>query len=267
MTEQNSELPLSGQRILLTRPAAQQQSLRKAIEQAGGCVTSQPLLEIHALEEAKAKQSAINLIQHLDHYQFVIFISTNAVQFGGDLIEDYWPQFPAGVQVIAIGESTAREASSRFACTVVRPSAGGDSEAVLALPELALLQDSRVAIIRGQGGRELLAKTLGDRGASVDYIEVYRRCPARLEADDFAARLFNPPCSAITVHSGESLLRLIELSADNIDKVTLLPLVVPSSRVAEQAREAGFRQVFNAGGATDAAMVATLTTSLAHTTC
>ena len=258
MTALTPDLNLTGRRILLTRPEQQQASLRAAIEQIGGTAESLPLLTIEAIDDADAIQHARSLVQDLDRYHIIIFISSNAVKFGGDLIQDFWPQFPVGIQVIAIGETTARGASTRFACTVIRPSRGSNSEAVLALPELDQLQDKRVAIVRGQGGRELLASTLRERGARVDYIEVYRRMPAPVDTGDVKDKLVGQPCDAITVHSGESLDRLISLSADNIDKVTLIPLAVPSPRVATQAREAGFKVVLNADGADDSAMVTIL---------
>ena len=126
------------------------------------------------------------------------------------------------------------------------------------MPELGDVSDKRIAIVRGQGGRELLASTLRGRGARVDYIEVYRRLATQFEEGVLQARLLEPACDALTVHSGESLRRLVEVSSDNIDKVTLIPLVVPSRRIAEQAEEAGFQRVIDAGGAADIAMMAAL---------
>jgi len=52
---------------------------------------------------------------------------------------------------------------------------GANSEALLAMPELAQVNGQRFLIIRGQGGREELANVLRSRGASVDYLDVYKR--------------------------------------------------------------------------------------------
>lgn len=249
---------LAGQKVLLTRPAPQQQSLRAAIEKAGGDVISLPLMQIVPISNPQSVQAARTAVQNLDHFQLLIFISTNAVSYGAELIDDFWPQFPLGLAVIAIGETTARVASAQLGCTVSRPEQGSDSEAVLALPQLQNVEGMRIAIFRGQGGRELLANTLRERGALVEYVEVYRREFTAVTTDDLSNGLLQQDCSAITVHSGESLNRLIALGADNIERATLIPLVVPSQRVAARAREAGFTDVVNAGGADDESMLTAL---------
>lgn len=251
----NAPNPMKGHNILLTRPAPQQDSLRSAIEQAGGQAISLPLIEILGLQEDQAIQAARSAIENLDHYQILIFVSSNAVRFATEYIADFWPQFPVGIDVIAIGATTARAANTMLGITASRPEQGSDSEAVLQLPELQAVTNKRIAIIRGQGGRELLASTLQQRGARVDYIEVYRRQFTRLTSQDLLATLDDGHCTAITVHSGESLGRLMELGADNIDRVTLIPLVVPSQRVANRAQEAGFVNIVNADGADDESMM------------
>jgi uroporphyrinogen-III synthase len=63
------------------------------------------------------------------------------------------------------------------------PADGANSEALLAMPQLAHMSGQRVLIVRGAGGRDLLGDTLISRGAQVQYAEVYTREPARPGAD------------------------------------------------------------------------------------
>ena len=58
------------------------------------------------------------------------------------------------------------------------PDALFNSEALLEHSALQDVATKRIGIIRGEGGRDLLRSTLLERGAEVDYIDVYRRiCP------------------------------------------------------------------------------------------
>ncbi|MHB1282004.1 MAG: uroporphyrinogen-III synthase, partial [Acidithiobacillus sp.] len=49
------------------------------------------------------------------------------------------------------------------------------SEGLLESPELVAVQGQRVALFAGDQGRELLEKTLGERGAVIDKVLCYRR--------------------------------------------------------------------------------------------
>lgn len=249
---------LDGLSVLITRPSLQQHSLSEKISSAGGKPLSLPLIEIVALENSSEIDSTRRAVQDLDRFSLLIFVSSNAAQIGGELINDYWPQFPVGIEVIAIGKTTADTVIRQLACSVTSPEQGSDSEAVLALPLLQTVTDKRIAIFRGKGGRELLANTLRERGAEVAYIEVYSRKPVSYSPTEIMTFLSENACDVITVHSGESLQNLVEQSADNINQITLLPLVVPSQRIAEQARQIGFAEVICANGADDEAMLEAL---------
>jgi len=240
---------LSGLTVLITRPKNQADSLRHAIESAGGKVLSLPLIEIEALSDAQAVQDLKDKVMQLDCYQTIVFVSNNAVRFGGDAINNYWPQFPVDVDVIAVGPTTARAARESLSCRVIQPESGMTSEDILQLPQLQNVSGKKIAIVRGQGGRELLAATLRERGAVVDYIEAYSRNPVAYEGVDFEQRLRSAGVNVLTVNSGESLERLTQLLAENEEVIHTTYIVVPSERVAEQAKRAGYQLVRDAHGA------------------
>jgi len=240
---------LSGLTVLITRPLNQADSLRRAIESAGAKTLSLPLIEINRLNDAQAIQELRNKVLQLDSYQSLIFVSNNAVSFGGEVINNYWPQFPIGIEVIAIGPTTAEAASEQLGCEVIQPSSGMTSEDILRLPALSNVSDKKVGIVRGQGGRELLADTLRERGAIVDYLEAYRRTPVGYTSLDFCNRLQKAGVNVLTVSSGESLDRLTHLLAANDKMLQQLKLLVPSERIGRQAKKAGYEQVKNASGA------------------
>ena len=249
---------LSGLTVLITRPSNQVESLRRAIESGGAKVLSLPLIEIRALNDAQAIQDLKDKVLQLDCYQSLIFVSNNAVSFGGEVINNYWPQFPLKVDVIAVGPTTAEAASERFACEVIQPSSGMTSEDILRLPQLQDVSEKKIGIVRGQGGRELLADTLRERGAIVDYLEAYSRTPIDYTSADFCNRLLEAGVNVLTVSSGESLDRLTHLLVDNRKKLQQLNLLVPSQRVGRQAENAGYQQVHSASGADPLSFVSAL---------
>ena len=249
---------LSGLTVLITRPSNQVDSLRRAIESDGAKVLSLPLIEINALNDAQAIQDLKDKVLQLDSYQSLIFVSNNAVSFGGEVINNYWPQFPLGVDVIAVGPTTAEAASERLACEVIQPCSGMTSEDILRLPQLQELSEKKIGIVRGQGGRELLADTLRERGAIVDYLEAYSRASVDYTSADFCNRLLEAGVNVLTVSSGESLDRLTHLLVDNRKKLQQLNLLVPSQRVGRQAENAGYQQVHSASGADPLSFVSAL---------
>ena len=83
---------------------------------------------------------------------------------------------------------------------------GDDSEALLALPHLREAMNRaatpRVLIVRGVGGRELLAGRLAEQGASVDYLELYRRNLPVYPAGTLLRRIEAERLNGLVVSSG-----------------------------------------------------------------
>ena len=270
--------PLQGLNVLLTRPASQAVNLAKRIEALGGTVLRLPLLEIDPIADQPSIKSVKARVMGLDQYDAAVFISTNAAGLGMEWISQYWPQLPTGLQAYAVGPSTAG-ILQQFPWPVHCSATGVTSEHLLALPGLQDISGKRVALFRGQGGRELLAETLRERGARVDYIELYQR---RMPIYDRVETLEQIRANRINIavltslQILESFLRLLGLPAVSTRKpqeshsktdaalVSLLQslgIVVPSKRVADIAVEAGFSTVIEAGGADDESILRTLARS------
>ena len=69
-------------------------------------------------------------------------------------------------------------------------------------------------IFRGDGGRELLGDTLRSRGATVDYVECYRRARPAADAGPLVRALERGEIDAVAVSSSEGLRNLFEMVGD-----------------------------------------------------
>lgn len=243
-----SNLPLAQQRILVTRPVHQQKAIAQRLLALGAIPLSLPTLSIEALGEANARQKAKSQVLALDAYQHVIFISTNAVEHGLALIDDYWPQLPAYQFYYAIGAATSDALKSHGMLDhgmlgTESDRARMNSEGLLKHPDLQSLAQQKCLIFRGVGGREHLAEQLRLRGAQVDYAEVYERvCPSySIEqiVDSIGA------CDKVLVGSGDTLYNLhhIAQQAQMLSCLTSKTILVPSARVAALAKQQGFDHV------------------------
>jgi uroporphyrinogen-III synthase len=254
-------MDLTGLRVLITRPRGRGETLAAAIRAAGGSVAEVPLLAVEPLDprrDADRCEIADIRLQQLDRYDVIIVISMNAVSMGLERASRFWPSWPAGPRWYAIGAATA-EALRPWGIDAVAPSGGMYSEVLLAQPELQDMEGEHVLLIRGIGGRETLADTLRARGAIVVYAECYRRVEPVLNAAERAT--LAAPADVICVNSAETLMNLWNnLPTPVPAEIYRRALIVPSTRVAEKARELGFQHVITAANAGTAATLDALAT-------
>lgn len=230
--------PLQGMTIAVTRPAGQAEPLCQLIEAHGGQALRFPTL---AIVPATDLSPACALIDRLDTFQHAVFVSTNAVRYGMDLIRCRWNPLPETLNCIAVGRATAR-ALADGGVTALEP-IGGGSENLLELPVLQAVDGARILIVRGTGGRELLGETLRARGACVQYAEVYRRTVPAISADELLQYGAEGTLAAIVITSVESLQNLYTMIGPaGRSGLLATRLVVVSVRLAQAARQLGFRQ-------------------------
>lgn len=250
-------------RILVTRPAHQAPGQAALLASLGVDPVLLPLLEITPVSESDPAFPLLkSRIMDLDLYHHVIFISANAVSAGMDLIDQYWPQLPVGIEWLAIGEQTASKLLE-FGISATRSPAGYDSEALLSLPRLQQMEGKKVLIMRGSGGRETLAEQLSQRGARVDYADLYHRSLPPYTLEQISSTIGDSPLAAVLVTSGEAVINLDQLIADHrLGALKHTTLVVPSERVARIANELGYTRVITASGPDNQAMAETVLSTI-----
>lgn len=244
-------------RLLLTRPEEHCAALAQVLAEAGYVGQCMPLLAIEPLPETPALRSRF---LDFDHYDAVVVVSQTAARLGLDYLDHFWPQPPVRQHWFAVGAATAAPLEA-FGLDVRWPSEGDDSEALLALPEwdeLLEIPGTRIAILRGEGGRAWLGERLRERGAQVDFIELYRRTFPDYPAGFVRQHVDTHALNGCVVSSGEGLQRLIALAADDWSWLAQMPLFVPSVRVADAAAQAGALDVRNCQGASASALLACL---------
>ncbi|MDH5484043.1 MAG: uroporphyrinogen-III synthase [Gammaproteobacteria bacterium] len=240
--------------VLVTRPAHQSQQLIQYLTDAGATVIAFPAIKIVPIT---LDASSLQHLQGLQDYQVIIFISANAVEYGLKHIQQKLPC--TGQHIAAIGTATRQALHHHQLSVDLNPTGGFSTENLLELDALQAdnIGQQRILIIRGKGGREALATTLRQRGAIVDYAEVYERRVPEADIQPIIRLWADGQIQVITVSSNEILQNLYHMAGtDGQHLLRQINLVVPGQRCAQLATKLGFSStIVIADSATDDAML------------
>ena len=118
------------------------------------------------------------------------------------------------------------------------------------------MQGEKVMIVRGIGGRDVLANTLSERGAQITFAECYQRVNPQTNCQILEQAYNNGKLHAIVVTSSEAMRYLLAMAGES-DWLKQITICVNHARVAEQPLKMGLKvKSVNASG--DAAMLAIL---------
>ncbi len=235
-------------KVVLTRPQADSERLSEALQNEGFQTRVMPIITIEAIPTAEQAPAP-----SVSDDALCIFISANAVRFGLPQLGSALAR-DSDLTVIAVGNKTRDTLAAEGIQAQVPVRA--DSEGLLAMPALSAPDSRDVVIVKGEGGRELLASELTGRGARVTEWACYRRCWPEVDVSgliEISAGLI------FQASSGEMVSRLSELLAGG-GQADLFQssIIVPSDRVARLATEIGWGQVIRAEDASDDAFIRAL---------
>lgn len=257
--------PLSGKRILVTRPRAQAADLCNELSSLGAEPILFPTIEIGPVEDPAQLDNAL---RDLSQYHWVIFTSVNGVAAFWQRLTCANLQFPAaghgsGVKVAAIGPATARALARQGVPAHYIPE---EYVAERILDGLGDVNRLRILLPRADVAREALAVELANRGAVVHQITAYRTLPAEPDPNGLAE--LRRGVDAITFTSASTVRNFVKLAHPvdpgtwrGSDPLLTHPIVACIGPItARTARELGLAVDVVAGEYTTAGLVAALVT-------
>jgi len=241
-------------RLVITRPTQQAQALIQMIQQAGGSCIEFPLLEILPLQDMRQFDALLAQLGQLD---MALFISANAVEQAMRRCQALHIDFPTDLPCVAVGPSTAQALRAYGVTQVLMPEQQFDSEGVLQMPQLQDMHGKRVLLVKGEGGRDVLASGLAQRGAEVMAGICYRRAAPQQDTFILDEAWQQGGFDGILLTSSEAMRHLLDL-AQQRPWLRQCKIFVNHPRVAEQARHLHGLQLIIAPSTDDAGMWAAL---------
>jgi len=259
-------------KLIVTRPLGQAAPWVTRLQAVGVEAQALPLMHIEPLGDTAAVRQAW---ARMSAYTLVMFVSANAVQHffaaapgapgvvgaAGVPPCEHGP-WPAGVFAGSTGPGTTAALLAvgvpRAALVEPPPEAMNfDSESLWEELQSRPWSGKRVLVVRGEDGRDWLAGELRARGAEVDFVAAYRRCPPQL---DGAGRvlldqaLADPEGHVWHFSSSEAVGYLCQMGSLHRPPARWARSQALAShpRIAQTARDAGFGSVHEVAPSVDA---------------
>lgn len=232
---------LSGLTVLVTRPGLAGEKLCRDIEACGGYAIHFPAIAFASPQDINAYQLAVD---KLGEQAWLIFVSPQAVKACVPDLRRRWPLLPPDVKFAAVGSGTAAALHEAGYQVAITPEKEWNSEGLLALPVFQSVQKINIAIIRGEGGRELIDKILMERGANVLPVIAYRRILPQVDVTACLEEINKRPLNAMVCTSGEAVQHVKQLVGESgWQLIKDVMMIVMSQRVKQLAQASGFQRI------------------------
>ena len=210
--------PLSGRRVLVTRPGEQAQELRELLTALGAEVLEQPGITVSDPPDWSPVDAAL---ERIANYDWLVFSSSNGVKRllerhvlrGGSL------QQLATVKLAAIGPGTAAELVRQgLAADVVPEEYRAEALAAALAPRAA---GKRFLLARASRGRQVLPEQLTAAGGIVEQVVVYATHDVETADPQIAAALAAGRVDWVTVTSSAIARAIVGLFGERLRKARL----------------------------------------------
>jgi uroporphyrinogen III methyltransferase / synthase len=233
-------MPLTGRRVLVTRPRQQVTSFVRGLEARGAQVAIYPTVEILPLRDTVALDRAI---QNMGGYDWLIFTSANGVRHFLQRCEALGQVASLqGPRLGAIGPETARVLEEHDLRVEVVPR---EYRAEGILDELGAdrVCGARFLLARVAGARDVLPETLRQWGGVVDVVEAYRSQPVKDGGERLSALLKSGTLDCVTFTSSSTVNGFFDMleAEDFAGSVAGITVACIGPITAQTARDRGVK--------------------------
>ena len=239
--------PLTGRRVLVTRPRTQADALVQQLDAAGATVIVAPTIQVvPPVDRGPLLRAAADL----SRFDWIVFASANAVDAFVTAAAEATPparghgrsdvRWPGTLRIAAVGSRTAERLESYGLQTTVIPAEFRGEALVDALGAHGPLSGSRVLLPRSEIGRDTIRDGLRLAGAIVTDVIAYRTIAEALDTNSLDVRqmLANGELDAVTFTSGSAVRQFVQLYGPDVVRLlshTVVAVIGPVT--AEAARE------------------------------
>lgn len=269
---------MSTKTIVVTRPGGQARQLIEALTRAIETsevgkhslpeILSLPLLTIVPKSDEYLADHIATVLSNTD---LAVFVSPNAIESVMRLLERDWQDFSKKIIPIGVMGGSSHLAlknhgigSEENPTPIIIPKNNENWDSEGLWKELQLhhsdWQNKKVAIFKGEGGRDWLADTLTKAGAVVEAIPTYSRVPLDLDNPAWhLVREMDFSKSLWLLTSSEAVRYLGEVIKDQFTQnLHTASALCPHHNIADAAELIGFGEVFTSEPGDDALIKSTL---------
>ncbi len=258
--------PLQGRRLVVTRSQGQASELSEQLEQLGAEVIGLPLISI---EKSVDEQTANDIFAEIASYDWLVFSSPNGVRF---FFEAFFEKFDdirslGFLRIAAVGKSTAKEIKKFYVTTDLIPEEANADSLAEALVATDSLDSSKVLLISGNLGRDVLTRKLEEARAIVDRFEVYRTEATDLSENPTAKLFREQGADAILFTSSSGVKSFVDQAKDLVlEKGAVRPKSISIGPITSASMvQQGMPMNFQAKEASLESLVATVVANFGKT--
>ena len=205
--------PLQGLRFVVTRSKGQASELSEMLEKRGAEVLGLPLISISKNID---EETMADVFAEIASYDWIVFSSPNGVRH---FFEAFFETFDdirslGFLRIAAVGEATAKEIRKYYVTTDLIPKEANAESLAEALVETGSLDSSKVLLVTGNLGRDVLRSKLEEARAITDRFEVYKTEPTDLSDDPAAKEFRSRGADAIIFTSSSGVRSFVDQAKD-----------------------------------------------------
>lgn len=197
-------LPLSGQRIAVTRSREQSGDLARLLTEHGADVLEVPCIKI---EPPAEREPLLEALAGLGCYDWIVFTSVNGVTSFFDYFFRAFEDLRdlGGVRIAAVGPATASRIEALHLKVDLVPKQHTASAIAHEMANMGSLENLRILLLRAEVATPDLPTLLENKGAIVDDVACYRTVAETEDRNGAAAKLREEGADWITFTSGSTV--------------------------------------------------------------